>query len=58
VYTAFADISFFLVGPLAGAVIGVWGYASAFFFALVCVLGALGIVVVLRHVQGENVESL
>ena len=47
VYTAFADVSFFLVGPLAGAVIGVFGYASAFLFALVCVLAALGIVVAL-----------
>jgi MFS family permease len=47
VYTVFADVSFFLVGPVAGAVIGEWGYASAFLFALVCVLVALGIVVVL-----------
>jgi predicted MFS family arabinose efflux permease len=51
VYTAFADVSFFLTGPLAGAVIGLWGYASAFCFALVCVLAALGIVVVLRQMQ-------
>lgn len=48
VYTAFADVSFFLTGPLAGAVIGVYGYASAFLFALISVLAALGIVVVLR----------
>jgi MFS family permease len=47
VYTVFADVSFFLVGPLAGAVIGVWGYASAFLFALISVLSALGIVIVL-----------
>ncbi len=47
VYTVFADVSFFLVGPVAGAVIGEWGYASAFLFALVCVLASLGIVVVL-----------
>lgn len=46
-YTGFADVSFFLVGPTAGAVIGEWGYASAFVFALACVLAALGIVVVL-----------
>ena len=40
VYTAFADVSFFLTGPLAGAVIGVYGYASVFLFALfsVCLL--------------------
>lgn len=51
VYTGFADVSFFLVGPTAGAVIGEWGYASAFLFALLCVLASLGIVVVLaaRH---------
>lgn len=47
VYTGFADVSFFLVGPTAGAVIGEWGYASAFVFALGCVVAALGIVVVL-----------
>ena len=47
VYTVFADVSFFLVGPLAGAVIGGFGYSSAFLFALLCVLAALGIVAVL-----------
>jgi MFS family permease len=47
VYTAFADVSFFLTGPLAGAVIGVYGYSSAFLFALVSVLSGLGIVMVL-----------
>ena len=47
VYTAFADVSFFLVGPIAGAIIGFLGYASVFLFALVSVLAALGIVVVL-----------
>jgi MFS family permease len=51
VYTAFADISFFLVGPVAGAVIGAFGYSSVFLFALVCVLAALGIVVVLRQLE-------
>lgn len=54
VFTAFADISFFLTGPLAGAVIGLWGYASAFLFALVCVLAALGIAIVLRQLGMEN----
>ena len=47
VYTVFADVSFFLVGPIAGAVIGTFGYSSVFLFALCCVLGSLGIVVVL-----------
>jgi len=46
--------SFFLVGPLAGAVIGGFGYASAFLFGLVCVLGALAIVMVLRQMQESD----
>ncbi len=58
VYTAFADVSFFLTGPLAGAVIGAYGYASGFLFALICVLAALGIVIVLRHFQGAGEENL
>jgi MFS family permease len=53
VYTAFADVSFFLVGPIAGAIIGWFGYSSVFLFALVSVLAALGIVVVLRQVQRD-----
>ena len=47
VYTAFSDVSFFLVGPIAGAIIGFFGYASVFLFALISVLTSLGIVVVL-----------
>ncbi len=53
VYTAFADVSFFLVGPIAGAVIGWFGYRSVFLFALLSVLCALGIVIVLRQVQRD-----
>lgn len=49
VYTVFADVSFFLVGPVAGTVIGVFGYASVFGFAFVCVLASLGIVLVLAR---------
>jgi MFS family permease len=48
VFTAFADVSFFLTGPTAGAVIGAFGYASVFLFALGSVLCSLGIVVVLK----------
>jgi MFS family permease len=51
VYTAFADVSFFLTGPIAGAVISAFGYASVFLFALISVLTALGIVITLRHLQ-------
>lgn len=47
VYTVFADLSFFMVGPVAGAVIGAFGYRSVFLFALLCVLAALGIVLTL-----------
>ena len=51
VYTAFADVSFFLTGPIAGAIIGFYGYPSAFLFALIGVLAGLGIVVVLRQLE-------
>ena len=57
VYTAFSDVSFFLVGPIAGAIIGWFGYASAFLFALICAFGALSIVLVLKaglRVQGQG----
>ncbi|MGA2851320.1 MAG: MFS transporter [Terracidiphilus sp.] len=53
VYTAFADVSFFLTGPLAGAVIGIYGYSSVFLFALISVLTALSIVIVLRQFQRD-----
>jgi MFS family permease len=53
VFTAFADVSFFLVGPIAGAIIGWFGYRSVFLFALVSVLAALGIVIVLCRVQRD-----
>ena len=53
VYTAFSDVSFFLVGPIAGAIIGFYGYSSVFLFALISVLAALGIVLVLRQMQRE-----
>lgn len=55
VYTGFSDVSFFLVGPAAGAVIGAFGYASAFLFALICVLISLGIVIVLHPAQARKV---
>ena len=57
VYTTFVDVSFFLVGPAAGAVIGGFGYASAFLFALISVLVALGIVSVLRVSAGSRIRD-
>lgn len=45
VYTGFSDVSFFLVGPVAGWFIGAFGYPSAFLFALLAVLLALGITI-------------
>jgi len=54
IYTVSSDVSFFLVGPVAGAVIGVWGYASAFLFALISVLCALGIAIVLRQMEAKQ----
>ncbi len=53
VYTAFADVSFFVVGPLAGAIAGSFGYGQVFLFALVSVLVALGIVVALHGIQKD-----
>ena len=54
VYTAFSDVSFFLVGPIAGAIIGWYGYPSVFLFGLLCILASLGIVLVLRQVQRDT----
>jgi len=51
VYTAFSDVSFFLVGPIAGYFFGYFGDASVFLFALICVLSALGIVVALQEIR-------
>jgi MFS family permease len=53
VYTAFSDVSFFLVGPIAGYLIGPFGYASVFLFALISVLTALGIVFTLKQLRPE-----
>ena len=53
VYTGFFDVSFLVVGPVAGAIIGVYGYASGFLFGLISVLASFGIVVVLRQMQGD-----
>jgi len=53
VYTAFADVSFFLTGPMAGAVIGKFGYSSVFLFALISVLTSLSIVIALRQLQQD-----
>jgi MFS family permease len=53
VYTAFADVSFFVVGPLAGAIAGSFGYGQVFLFALISVLVALGIVVALNGAQKD-----
>jgi MFS family permease len=61
VYTVFADVSFFMVGPVAGAIIGAFGYRSVFLFALLCILAAMGIVLVLasrkRHAFAQSRES-
>jgi MFS family permease len=57
VYTAFADVSFFLVGPIAGAIIGFFGYSSVFLFGLISVLAALGIVVTLKEMHARRARS-
>lgn len=51
VYTVFADVSFFMVGPVAGAIIGAFGYRSVFLFALLCVIAALCIVLILARTK-------
>lgn len=56
VYTGFSDVSFFLVGPTAGAVIGTFGYPSAFLFALISVLVSLGITILLSMGSKEAQE--
>jgi MFS family permease len=53
IYCAFADVSFFLTGPIAGAIIGAFGYSSAFLYAFLCALASLAVVVVLLKVQGR-----
>jgi len=58
VFTAFADVSFFLTGPIAGAIIGAYGYSSVFVYAFVCVLAGLGIVIVLRRMQDRNEAAI
>jgi predicted MFS family arabinose efflux permease len=55
VYTVFADVSFFMVGPVAGAVIGAFGYASVFLLAWLCVLSALAIVLILARNKSHPV---
>ena len=54
IYTAFFDVSLVVVGPVAGAIIGAYGYASAFLFALVCLLVSLGITMVLYQQQATR----
>jgi predicted MFS family arabinose efflux permease len=57
VFTGFSDVSFFLVGPIAGSVIGAWGYGSAFLFALGSVVTALGIVLVMHRMQEDRPQD-
>lgn len=57
IYSAFADVSFFLVGPIAGAIVGFWGYSSVFLFALISVLLALGISIVLCRTQSSTPQE-
>jgi predicted MFS family arabinose efflux permease len=58
VYTVFADVSFFMVGPVAGAVIGAFGYPSVFLFALTCVISALAIVLILARNKSRPTIAL
>ncbi|MFP5205511.1 MAG: MFS transporter [Acidobacteriota bacterium] len=58
VYTAFADVSFFMTGPIAGALIGWYGYPSAFLFTLISILVALGIVFALQARRRSELARL
>ena len=58
-YTVFFDVALFLTGPVAGFVIGWFGYGSVFLFGLVCELASLVIVVALmRRVLREPDYSI
>ncbi len=41
IYSAFVDLSLFLTGPIAGAVIGGYGYSMVFYGAAFAVLLSL-----------------
>jgi MFS family permease len=51
IFNAFSDVTFFLNGPVAGAIIGAYGYPSVFLYALISVLVALGIAISLYRKQ-------
>ncbi|HKO14173.1 MAG TPA: MFS transporter [Acidobacteriaceae bacterium] len=49
VYTAFADLSLGLTGPLAGLIVAGFGYSNIFLFAAVAAMFALGIALSLHR---------
>jgi len=57
VYTAFADVSFFLIGPLAGAVIGAYGYRNVFLLPLICVVLSLAITFALSRRSRQSIPK-
>ncbi len=56
IYSAFVDLSFFLIGPMAGAVIGEFGYPAVFFGAAFAVLLSLAGTIALA--MRKSAESL
>jgi MFS family permease len=55
IYSACSDLSYFITGPVAGMVIGFFGYSSVFLYALLCVLLSLGITIVLNRQRQREV---
>ncbi|MGB7134450.1 MAG: MFS transporter, partial [Acidobacteriaceae bacterium] len=49
IFTAFADLSLGLTGPLVGLIVAGLGYSPIFLFAAVMAAAALGLVLVLQH---------
>jgi MFS family permease len=56
IYSAFVDLSLFLIGPMAGAVIGEFGYPAVFFGAAFAVLLSLAGTIALA--MRKRAESL
>jgi predicted MFS family arabinose efflux permease len=55
-YTAFLDVSLGITGPVAGLIIGQFGYPSVYLFAAVCTL--LGLAIVIRSALRPRPERV
>lgn len=57
VYTAFADLSLGVTGPLAGLIVVGLGYSNIFLFAALAALVALGIALTLSRRSRRTLSS-